>query len=173
MDAGRAKYNFGALSRVNAEAIGEPGERTFRLVLESGAASGCLWLEKEQLYQLATYIKEIVSAVSGSGKTTGGEVPEPRRSAEPSVVDFKVGSLSIAHDSSSNCLLLLAHDIEQTEESDATLSFWITLEQGDELAKESLKVCAAGRPRCFLCGQPINADGHTCPRANGHAPFQA
>ncbi|HAI99827.1 MAG TPA: DUF3090 domain-containing protein, partial [Dehalococcoidia bacterium] len=33
--------------------------------------------------------------------------------------------------------------------------------------------CAAGRPRCFLCGLPINPDGHVCPRANGHTVLEA
>ena len=31
-------------------------------------------------------------------------------------------------------------------------------------------VVAAGRPRCPLCGRPLEGDGaHFCPGANGHA----
>jgi 5-methylcytosine-specific restriction endonuclease McrA len=29
-------------------------------------------------------------------------------------------------------------------------------------------VVAAGRPTCQFCGQPIDPDGHICPRSNGH-----
>ena len=173
MEASRARYQFGALSRVEAEAIGEPGQRTFRLILESGAASAFLWLEKEQLSQLATYIQEIISSMSSDSEAREGEVPEPQWSGGVITVDFKVGKLALGHDSPSNCFLFLAHDVEEVEESAATLSFWLTWKQGEELAKEALKVCVAGRPACFLCGQPINPEGHMCPRANGHAPLQA
>ena len=168
-----ARHSFGALSRVNAEAIGEPGQRTFRLILESGAATARLWLEKEQLYQLGIYIQEIISSRSGSGEAKESAPPESEWTGGITTVDFKIGKLALGHDSSSNCFLFLAHDVEEQEEDTATLSFWLTWTQGEELAKEALKVCAAGRPTCFLCGQPINPEGHICPRANGHAALQA
>ena len=172
MEAGKARYRFGVLSSVNAEAIGVPGQRTFRLMVESGAASATVWLEKEQLSQLAIYIQEIIASLSSSSKAIEGEAPEPQWSGGIINVDFKVGKLALGHDSSSNCFLIVAYDIEETEESTGTLSFWLTLGQSNELAKEALKVCSAGRPRCFLCGQPINPEGHMCPRANGHALLQ-
>ena len=36
-------------------------------------------------------------------------------------------------------------------------------------AEEALRVCAAGRPLCPLCGGPMDPNGHPCPRTNGHA----
>ena len=36
MDYNPARYQFGALSNILAEAFGEPGKRTFRLKMESG-----------------------------------------------------------------------------------------------------------------------------------------
>ena len=183
MDASQAKYRFGSPSRITPEAIGEPGKRTFRLILESGAGSASLWLEKEQLYQLAIYIQEITGSLSDTDKEAGGTVPEPQWSGGITNVEFKVGRLALGHDGASRCFLILAHDAsaededqnegqdEGQDESMATLSFWLTVGQGEELAKEALKVCAAGRPQCFLCGKPINPDGHMCPRANGHGPM--
>ena len=173
MDASKARYRFGTLSRINAEAIGVPGERTFRLVLESGAASADLWLEKEQLSQLAMSLQQIIASLSSDSRAKRGEAPESLWSEGVTSVDFKIGKLALGHDSSSNCVWLLAYDIEEPEESAVTLSAWLTLNQGEELANEAMKVCAAGRPRCFLCRQPINPEGHICPRANGHATLQA
>ena len=172
MDASNARFRFGAVSRAAVEAIGEPGQRTFRLIMESGPASAFLWLEKEQLFQLGTYIQEIIASLpeSPAGES---EVPEPPWSEGLMSVDFKVGKLALGHDGSSDCFLFLAHDVKEEQDETATMSFWLTRPQGEELASEVLKVCAAGRPRCFLCGQPIDADGHTCPRANGHAQLQA
>ena len=173
MEASSARYRLGALARVVPEAIGDPGDRTFRLVLESGAASALLWLEKEQLYELSISLQQIAASLSSGVKSREGEAPEPPWSGSLTTIDFKVGKLALGHDSSTNCFLFLAHDVDEVEESTATLSFWLTYKQGEELAEEGQKVCAAGRPRCFLCGQPINADGHICPRANGHAHLQA
>ena len=172
MEAGRAKYRFGALSRANAEAIGEPGHRTFRLILESGAASALVWLEKEQLYQLAIYVQEIIGTLSGESEVVEGEAPEPEWDGAITNLDFKVGKLALGHDSASNCFLVVAQDVEEPEEGVGTLSFWLTLSMAGELSKQALKVCAAGRPQCPLCEQPINPEGHVCPRSNGHAPLQ-
>ena len=170
MDASSAKYRFGELSRIVAEAFGEPGKRTFRLLLESGAASASLWLEKQQLYQLASYTKEIVTNLEES-KSREGQPPEPQWSQGITNLEVRVGKLALGHDSSSNCFLVLAHDLEEPDEDTATVSFWLTLEQGQELAEEALKICAAGRPECPLCSQPVDPEGHMCPRSNGHGPL--
>jgi len=173
VEEGRAKYQFGAVRRLQAEAIGEPGHRVFRILLESGAASACLWLEKEQLHQLALYIHEIIASLSSGAQSRPEEVPEPEWTGEATTVELKVGKLALGHDSSSNCFFILVHESEEGEEGPAALRFWATLTQVKELADEAIKVCAAGRPRCFLCGQPINPDGHMCPRSNGHTSLEA
>jgi uncharacterized repeat protein (TIGR03847 family) len=35
-------------------------------------------------------------------------------------------------------------------------------------AKRASAVVAAGRPPCPFCGNPLDPEGHVCPRANGH-----
>jgi uncharacterized repeat protein (TIGR03847 family) len=34
-------------------------------------------------------------------------------------------------------------------------------------AKRAQTVVAAGRPPCQFCGNPVDPEGHICPRANG------
>jgi uncharacterized repeat protein (TIGR03847 family) len=34
--------------------------------------------------------------------------------------------------------------------------------------RRALAVVAAGRPDCPFCGQPMDPEGHICPRANGY-----
>jgi len=46
--------------------------------------------------------------------------------------------------------------------------FWGTREQMLSLARQGAAVCAAGRPRCQLCGNPMDPEGHRCPALNGH-----
>jgi uncharacterized repeat protein (TIGR03847 family) len=46
--------------------------------------------------------------------------------------------------------------------------FWASRDQMLSLARHGAAVCAAGRPSCQFCGNPIDAEGHTCPAMNGH-----
>ena len=48
------------------------------------------------------------------------------------------------------------------------IRFWATREQMLSLARHGASVCAQGRPRCQLCGNPIDPEGHECPALNGH-----
>jgi uncharacterized repeat protein (TIGR03847 family) len=60
-------------------------------------------------------------------------------------------------------------DLEQVTPRDpARIRFWATREQMLSLARHGALVCAAGRPRCQLCGNPIDPEGHQCPALNGH-----
>jgi uncharacterized repeat protein (TIGR03847 family) len=57
----------------------------------------------------------------------------------------------------------------EAEESDlGRVRFWATREQMLSLARHGALVCAAGRPRCPLCGNPIDPEGHRCPALDGH-----
>ena len=166
MSESRAQYELGGVSSVRPEALGEPGKRTFRLLLQSGAASACLWLEKEQLYQLGVYLEEATeSAESGSTQAA----PEAQWDGGAANLEFKIGKMSLAHSPANNSCLLVAHDQGDPEDSEPKVSFWVGLGQAKELAQEALKLCAAGRPICGLCGRPIDPEGHNCPRSNGHA----
>ena len=172
MEQSRAKYDLGSVSRITPEALGDPGKRTFRILLESGAASACMWLEKEQLYQLGLYLQEAVASISSDDPPGEEAAPEPQWGGGLVNIDFKIGKTSLAHNAANNTFLLVAHNLEEAEDSEPTVSFSLALNQAEELAKEALRVCAAGRPLCGLCGRPIDPEGHVCPRANGHAVLE-
>ena len=177
MEEKQVKYQLGALSRVEPVTFGQPGQRTFRMDLHSGSAFCSLWLEKEQLSQLGVYLRDFVAGLSAEEKGRDSQPNEPSWGGGEASIDFKAGQMFLSHDRESNSFYLQAHERETEEErpeEDAeSVSFWITLNQASELSEESLRICAAGRPNCFLCGQPINSDGHVCPRANGHTVLEA
>ncbi len=175
MEQSEIKYPLGPLSRIAAETFGEPGRRTFRLVLESGAARSLVWLEKEQLFQLGAGLREAVQRQSESERERGSVPTAPGWRGEAINIEFKAQALSGRHDQDTNSFYLQARAGEETEsgEERSSVSFWITVDQAAALAEESLQICAAGRPPCFLCGLPINPEGHVCPRANGHAVFES
>jgi uncharacterized repeat protein (TIGR03847 family) len=58
--------------------------------------------------------------------------------------------------------------LEESDPDRGRVRFWATREQMLSLARHGALVCAAGRPRCPLCGNPIDPEGHQCPALNGH-----
>ena len=168
---------MGSLSRVEAESIGEPGRRTFRLLLDAGNAHCTLWLEKEQLYQLAIHLRDAVESLPEEDRDHESQHRDGGWSGEGEEVDFKAGEMGLSHDKQANSFYISAIERENPEseaqtESPISISFWISLAQARTLADDALRICASGRPLCFLCGQPIDPDGHVCPRANGHTVLE-
>ena len=168
------KYPLGTLSHVSAETFGEPGQRTFRLVLESGPARSLVWLEKEQLYQLGMGLREAVGRQTESEREQGSAPTAPGWAGGETTIEFKAQVLSGRHDQETNSFYLQAEGgQEESGDEPDSVSFWITVAQAASLAEESLRICAAGRPPCFLCGLPIDPRGHVCPRANGHSVLES
>ena len=162
-----ATIDFINLSRLSSEALGEPGQRTFRVLVGSGDSSAIIWLEKEQLFQLAMAINQLLFTVSEGEE--GDEVPMDD-SATPAAthLEFKLGKLVLGHDSRHRKFIIDAHDEESADEAAPTVRVWGDLAQIKSFADEALRVCAAGRPLCPLCGAPMDQSGHVCPRSNGH-----
>lgn len=180
MEEKQVKYALGRLSRVEAVTFGQPGRRTFRLDLRAGAAFCSMWLEKEQLFQLGVYLRDYVAELSADERRRESSPREPAWRGGETTIDFQAGQMFLSHDKESNSFYMQAHERETGEEpaggvreEGESVSFWMTMTQATELAEESLRICAAGRPTCFLCGQPINPEGHICPRANGHTILEA
>jgi uncharacterized repeat protein (TIGR03847 family) len=171
MEARPVKFPLGPVARIEAETFGEPGDRTFRLVVEAGAAQGLVWLEKEQLFQLAVYLQGAVQGLSPAERARRSTPQEQTWPGSPATIDFKARRMLVSHDQANNAFYLQAHqdDEEEPDSNAGSVSFWINPEQAEKLAEAALKICAAGRPRCFLCGQPMEKEWHMCPRANGHA----
>jgi uncharacterized repeat protein (TIGR03847 family) len=78
-----------------------------------------------------------------------------------------------------------ADDDEMDEEEDEDLFAALSLADGDAdgpdlvrvrlttaetaaFVERSLRVVAAGRPPCPICGRPLDPQGHLCPRKNGY-----
>lgn len=163
------RYIFDPVSSLKADAVGEPGQRLFRLVVDAPQGTATLWLEKELLYSLATAVRQLVATL-----VLYEEPPiPPLEINEPSgtglMVDLTVRNLSLGYDPQTHRLSLLVHEEESDEDSgESSFLCWASQEQMEELASEALKVCAAGRPLCPLCHSPMENKGHFCPKKNGN-----
>jgi len=196
VESNKVKYPLGAATTVEALTFGEPGRRTFRIDAHAGSATCTVWMEKEQLQQLGIYLRDMVGRLSQEDRDRNSHISEEGWSGDELTIDFKAGQMLLSYDQDSNAFYLQAYERETSElfeegtsqtpeesipnnDENAELietesvGFWITTAQATILSEESLKICAAGRPTCFLCGQPISPEGHACPRANGHTVLEA
>ena len=170
-----ARNQFGHVARINASSIGSPGSRHFRLIVESeDAHTATIWLEKEQLFNLAIALKNLIAQAEEIEPNRSTERRDENEgelaSVEVQPLEFQLGHLALGYDPESSTYLMTANDIEAMEGLPPDLSLLATKEEMEALAEESFEVCAAGRPSCPLCGSPMNPDeNHVCPRQNGHA----
>lgn len=114
----------------------------------------------------------------------------------PITEEFRVGTMTLAWDADSQLVVIemfSADNAEAEEPTAADLEEEVTEFGAESVAAEELEpdadevvvvritptyardfvaranaLVAAGRPACPFCLQPIDADGHICPRANGY-----
>ena len=83
---------------------------------------------------------------------------------------FRAGEVNLGYDQASGHLVVIAYELlEEEDESEPSVArFWASLAQMRAFSIHGQAVVAAGRPRCAMCGEPIEPEGHFCPRKNGH-----
>ncbi len=162
------KLEFTNVSNLNADAVGEPGRRTFRILASSESSSAILWLEKEHLFELAMGIQQLIANLPENAGLDGF-IPAEREAPGLTRLEFQIGKLALGHDGNNGLFLIDAYSPEDANAEAATIRIWMDREQLENFSEEALQVCAAGRPICPLCDRPIDPSGHACPRVNGHA----
>jgi uncharacterized repeat protein (TIGR03847 family) len=177
-------YEFDPPDRFVAGTVGQPGERTFFLQATSGQRTVSVALEKVQVAALAEKLEELLDEVrrrQGTDSAVPPVAPPELEDVEPLTTpveeEFRAGTLALAWDDDSDTVLVEAQSIEpeESEEVAETTEFTgdllrVRLAPGAAraFAKRALRVVAAGRPPCPLCGNPLDPSGHVCPRQNGH-----
>ncbi len=158
--------------RLRVEAVGEPGQRRFRLMAIIDGETSIVWMEKQQLQALGLALDQMLDQLPERGPDLGAaDVPldfdtDTRR-------QFRVGKMELGYDERRDRLVIVAHDLNADDEDDAPssrLSCRLTRSQARELSVDAAQVVAAGRPRCTMCGAPMGPGRHVCPQQNGHLP---
>ncbi len=163
--------DLGLVDSLTPETIGEPGKRTFNITATNSRGQAIVWMEKEQLFQVAVSVKQLTS----TRKETLDPVPfisETPPGPFPVAAEFKTGELALKHDGASDVFTLEARSGESDEQDPTarpdSVQFSFTRRLGEQMADRALEIVAAGRKPCPLCGGPINPDGHFCVKVNGH-----
>ncbi|MGH9056484.1 MAG: DUF3090 family protein [Acidimicrobiales bacterium] len=172
--------------------VGEPGQRTFYLQARQGGQLVTLKLEKQQVMAMAQFLGEILSDLPAPV-----EVPDDDALAlaEPVLAEWAVGALQLAYDSTADRIVILAEEIGVSDadiggegvggedavgigqepapasaepEDHAVGRLGLSRSQAAGIVRRGWELVSAGRPTCGLCGHPIDPEGHSCPRTNGH-----
>ncbi|HEX2089717.1 MAG TPA: DUF3090 domain-containing protein [Actinomycetota bacterium] len=145
------------LSRIGKETGQGPAEEAMQLEepIEPEWRAGRLSIGYNEERDLV--VLEVEEAVD-EGDEAEEESPQGGGAVEPEIDPALIEDLERA-----------AGDVEGYAGTEGRrVRFWATREQMLSLARHGAAVCARGRPRCQLCGNPLDPEGHICPALNGH-----
>ena len=185
-------HRYDAPDRFVAGTVGQPGERTFFLQAREGNRMTSVACEKQQVSVLAEHLDRVLDEVLRRS-AGGADVPPASSKASdtdpldaPITEEFRVGTMTIAWDPSIDRIVIeLFSNVDVVEEStqepppatveesdeieaDEVFVVKITASYARDFVARAQALVAAGRPSCPFCLQPIDPQGHICPRANGY-----
>jgi uncharacterized repeat protein (TIGR03847 family) len=181
----RQIYLFDPPERFVAGTVGQPGERTFFLQARRKDRLVSVALEKVQVAVLAERLDSLLEEVRRRGGATAeASAPADLEDVEPLETplfeEFRVGTMALGWDGNDGRVVIEAHAVRPDEAESAeppddddenasdVLRVRLRPPAARAFARRAARVVAAGRPPCPLCGQPLDAEGHICPRQNGH-----
>ena len=159
-------------SRITVDALGRPGERVFLLQASEGDATFTFKIEKQQAAALALGIDRMLEELAERFPREISRLEEPLSSdlmlREPIEILFVVGQMGMGYDQSEDAVVLVLQELgEEGEEDTRVARIWASRAQMKALSRQIKEVVSRGRPICSICGEPIDPDGHFCPRSNG------
>ncbi|GAA2002813.1 DUF3090 domain-containing protein [Nakamurella flavida] len=179
----RQVHIFRSPERFLAGTIGQPGEREFYLQVVDGRRVLSVSCEKQQVAVLADRLGTLITEV---GKRFGAQV-DPVAGADataamlstPVDAEFRVGTMGLAWDGEGSQVIVellaiseeeVGEDVvlEDREDGPDALRVFLSLAEAQQFADLAGRLVAAGRPPCPLCANPLDPEGHICPRLNGY-----
>lgn len=181
----RQVFNFSEPDRFIVGTVGLPGERTFFLQAREVGQLTSVVIEKAQAAALAERVDQLLDEVRARGHEA--TVPEVGQAVTtdsapldaPIIEEFRVGAMALGWDEASLRVVIEAHAVAEgdspipdigDDEADGpdTLRVWLDAASARAFAERTRSVVSAGRPPCPFCAQPLDPEGHVCPRANGY-----
>jgi uncharacterized repeat protein (TIGR03847 family) len=172
-------YEFDEVDEFSASAIGEPGSRVFYLSARHGRQRVTVRCEKLQVKAISTWLRNVLNDLPPSENRP--MLGQPDLGSSPDHA-FVLGPIGLGYDRVNDRLLvqleeLIDADMREADESDdeptepepsdrGHIRFYVTRGQADAFCDHADRVVAAGRPPCQWCGNPIDPQGHACPRLN-------
>ena len=171
----RFEIDVDPCDHLTADAIGKPGQRVFYLQAYQEQRTITIIIEKAQLLSLAIGIEQFLAQLSQQNpeleEASGDFVEDIMRISPPVDPLFRAGEIGLGYDKDRDRVVIFTKELlteEADPESAAQVRFWATRTQLRMLARWGQDVASRGRPVCPQCGQPMEPEGHICPKKNGH-----
>ncbi len=171
----RTEIELDPVTYITTDAIGKPGQRVFYIQASQVDQVVTLLIEKVQIQTLAIGVEQFFKELTvryPDLPPASPEYDENRMHIQPPVDPlFRIGELGLAYDPERDLACLIAHEIitDQTGEEDAAVArFWCTRSQLLAMSNWGVELSHRGRPICPQCGEPMETEGHFCPKKNGH-----
>lgn len=158
-------HDLGPVVRLEAEAIGVPGNRTFRILAANEDELAVIWIEKEQLQRLSVAVEQLLAGAKASSGQ--GELPTGAP-ATNTTIEFQATQLGLGFDDAADLFVFVAYHEDAAE--DAMPDFVCRTDRPSmkAFAEQIEEVVSAGRPKCPLCGVAMDGPTHVCVRTNGY-----
>lgn len=166
-------YDFDEVDAFTAGAVGEPGRRTFLLQARRGGERVTVKCEKQQAAAIADYLRK---ALNDLPPASDRPMPGAMELAPPIEPTFVLGPIGLGYERSSDRMLVQLEEfvpVDEEGEQDPDLvedrgriRIFLTRGQVQGFCDMVDSLVAAGRPTCMWCGNPMDPDGHPCPRMN-------
>lgn len=162
-------HTYDPPDRFIAGTVGEPGQRTFYLQARAGRRVTSVALEKTQVGLLADRLDQLLDDLETGGVSIGDAPGDRAPLDQPVEEEFRVGTMTIAYDPDTSRIVFEAFSATDSEEADPDEALVVRIDTATarSFSKRAQSVVAAGRPPCPLCGNPLDPNGHLCPRQNG------
>jgi uncharacterized repeat protein (TIGR03847 family) len=163
------------VTHITTDAIGQPGKRVFYLQGSTSDQSITLIVEKIQIQSLAIGLEQFLAEVAEKFpdlSEASSDFDESKMHILPPVDPlFRIGELGLGYDSEQDLIVLITRELvpEGGDAADTSVvRFWCTRSQLRALCAWGMEVASHGRPLCPQCGEPMEPEGHFCPKKNGH-----
>lgn len=170
------EIDFRPVSHITTDAIGQPGKRVFYIQAWQEQRTLTLIVEKIQIQSLAVgleqFLAEVYERFPNLEEASADYDQEKMRINPPVDPLFRTGELGLGYDMEDDLVVLIARELlpEDAQPEDANVvRFWCSRSQLRAMCHWGMEIAARGRPICPQCGQPMEPEGHFCPKKNGHA----
>lgn len=174
-------FEFREVTHFTAGAIGDPGERVFYLQVGDATSVVAVKLEKQQVKALAQFLKGVLDDLPSPTETA-----QPVELQQPALSEWTVGQIAVGIDEAASQIIVVIEELVELDDADeldndldlstdflndgeevgARIRAHVDVESAANFIATSDALMNRGRPPCRLCGQPLDRDGHNCPRLN-------
>jgi uncharacterized repeat protein (TIGR03847 family) len=171
----REEIDLQPVTHILVDAIGPPGKRVFYLQGWQDDRTVTLIVEKFQIQSLAIGLEQFLVEIEEKNPDlaqASAEYEEEKMHILPPVDPlFRVGELGLGYDADNDLLILVARELigeYQDADEAGVVRFWCTRTQLRAMSNWGIEVASRGRPLCPQCREPMDPEGHFCPKKNGH-----